>query len=129
MCGEYFDSGKILKGCYLSSSLVQENKEPIKYIATSINKPFCYFTQVGCYDNKIIVGGEASDDFTGNGSIPLIVAFDVNTNTTLFENTAFSKYTTLGAIIPNEINTYTVQLGSSTEVHYVSADLLGNEKQ
>ena len=129
VCGEYFDSGKILKGCYLSSSLVQENKEPIKYIATSINKPFCYFTQVGCYDNKIIVGGEASDDFTGNGSIPLIVAFDVNTNTTLFENTAFSKYTTLGAIIPNEINTYTVQLGSSTEVHYVSADLLGNEKQ
>ena len=127
VCGEYLDSGKILKGCYLSSSLVKANSEPIKYATYSANKPYCYFTQICCYKNKIIVGGEASDDFAGNNAIPLIVAFDCDSDKTMFENTSFSQYNKLGSIIPNEINTYIVQLLSSSDVHYVSADLLGNE--
>ena len=127
VCGEYLDSGKILKGCYLSSSLVKANSEPIKYATYSANKPYCYFTQICCYKNKIILGGEASDDFAGNNAIPLIVAFDCDSDKTMFENTSFSQYNKLGSIIPNEINTYIVQLLSSSDVHYVSADLLGNE--
>ena len=128
VCGEYCDNGKILKGCYLSSSIARENKDPIKF-STSANKPYCYFSQVCCYENKIVVGGNASDDFTGSvNTIPLIVAFDRSNDSILWENTSFYSYSNLGSIIPNKINTYIVQLTSNNEVHYASADLLGNEK-
>ena len=128
VCGEYCDSGNILKGCYLSSSLVNTNSEPIKYATYSTKRSYCYFSQICCYENKIIVSGKASDDFTGNqNALPLIVAFDKNTDTMLWENTSFKNYSDLGSIIPNNINTYIVQLLSSNDVHYVSADLLGNE--
>ena len=127
ICGEYADAGNILKGCYISSALVAQKRAPVKYVSNS--RTYCYFSGICCYGNKIIAGGKASDDFAGEANaMPIIAAFDRSSAQVLWENSSFTAYSDLGAIIPNEINTYTVQLRSSGEVHYVSADLLGNEK-
>lgn len=128
-CGEYADNGKILKGCYISKNMADEGKEPVKYATYSTNRNFCYFTQLCCYQNKIIIAGKASDSFDESvNPLPIIVAFDKASDEILWENTNFTSYNNINAIIPNKIGTYVVQLQSDSHFHYVSADLLGNEK-
>ncbi len=128
-CGEYADNGKILKGCYISKNMADEGKEPVKYATYSTNRNYCYFTQLCCYQNKIIIAGKASDSFDESvNPLPIIVAFDKASDEILWENTNFTSYNNINAIIPNKIGTYVVQLQSDSHFHYVSADLLGNEK-
>lgn len=128
VCGEYCDNGKILKGCYISSDLIDTAKDPVIYTVKKLSRTYCYFTQMCCYDNKIVVAGKASNDFAGTvDAFPIIVAFDKDTSTILWENTTFTRYSDIGGIIPNAINTYTIQLDSGYSLHYVSADLLGRE--
>ncbi len=128
-CGEYADTGKLLKGCYISKKMADDGKDPVKYLTYSTNRSYCYFTQLCCYQNKIIVAGKASDSFDeSKNPLPIIVAFDKSSDEILWENTSFTKYSDINAIIPNLIGTYVVQLQSDWEYHYVSADLLGNEK-
>lgn len=129
VCGEYCDNGKILKGCYISSDLIDADKDPVIYTVKNLSRTYCYFTQMCCYDNKIVVAGKSSNDFAGTvDAFPIIVAFDKDTSTILWENTTFTRYSDIGGIIPNAINTYTIQLRSENSLHYVSADLLGREK-
>ena len=129
VCGEYCDSGKLLKGCYISSDMVDADKDPVIYTVKNISRTYCYFTQMCCYDNKIVVAGKASNDFAGTvNAFPIIVAFDKDSSTILWENTTFTRYSDIGGIIPNAINTYTIQLHFGNTLHYVSADLLGREK-
>ena len=61
--------------------------------------------------------------------MPFVVAFDFDCNI-LWENTAFTRYTNALSIIPNSIGTYMIQLGKDNQstVHYVNANLLGNEE-
>lgn len=128
-CGEYADNGKILKGCYISKNMADGGKEPVKYATYSTNRNYCYFTQLCCYQNKIIIAGKASDSFDESvNPLPIIVAFDKASDEILWENTNFTSYNNINAIIPNKIGTYVVQLQSDSHFHYVSADLLGNEK-
>ncbi len=128
-CGEYADNGKILKGCYISKKMADEGKTPVKYVTYSTNRSYCYFTQLCCYQNKIIIAGRASDSFDeSENPLPIIVAFDKASDEILWENTNFTSYNNINAIIPNKIGTYVVQLQSDSHFHYVSADLLGNEK-
>ena len=129
-CGEYADTGKLLKGCYISKKMADDGKDPVKYLTYSTNRSYCYFTQLCCYQNKIIVAGKASDSFDETKNpLPIIVAFDKSSDEILWENTSFTKYSDINAIIPNLIGTYVVQLQSNSHFHYVSADLLGNEKR
>lgn len=129
-CGEYADNGKILKGCYISKNMADENKDPVKYATYTTNRSYCYFTQLCCYQNKIIIAGKASDSFDeSENPLPIIVAFDKASDEILWENTNFTNYNNINAIIPNQIGTYVVQLQSDSHLHYVSADLLGNENR
>lgn len=129
-CGEYADTGKMLKGCYISKTMADDGKDPVKHVTYSTNRSYCYFTQLCCYQNKIVVAGKASNSFDETKDpLPVIVAFDKTSDEILWENTSFTKYTDVNAIIPNLIGTYVVQLQSNSYFHYVSADLLGNEKK
>lgn len=129
VCGEYCDNGKILKGCYISSDMAEADKAPIIYTVKKPSRTYCYFTQLCCYDDKLVVAGKASNNFAGTvDAFPIIVAFGKDTSTILWENTTFTSYSDIGGIIPNAINTYTIQLASGYSLHYVSADLLGREK-
>lgn len=126
VCGEYCDTGKILKGCYITSN--GANQKFIKYSAISENLPYCYFSQMCCYENKIILCGKANCNFEkGKDTQPIIVAYNRNSNTQLWENSNFKNYEDIGGIIPNAISTYIIQLKTNSNLHYVSADLLGNK--
>ena len=109
--------------------MAEQGAEAVKYSVFTENRAYCYFSQMCCYKNKIILAGKASKDFEGNENpLPLIAAFDRSSDALLWENTSFSEYDSVGAIIPNAINTFTVQLHTNSTLHYVSADLLGNER-
>ena len=126
-CGEYLDVGKIRKACFISSSMIQEGKNLEKY-SNSI-RSYSVFNHLCCYENKIVLAGILSDDLFGNlNSLPIVVAFDTLQNKIIFENTNFSSYKKIDSVISNSINTYTAQLQSLNNVHYISADLLGNFK-
>lgn len=131
VCGEYKDSGKLLKGCFVTSDMIKGNSscEPVLY--TVKEKNHCWFNQLCQYGNKILLCGKSGDSFDGNTNpLPFVVAFDYNGNK-LWENLTYTSYTDALNILPNSIGTYLLQLGSSkgddNKIHYVNADLLGNE--
>lgn len=128
VCGEYRDTGKILKGCFVSSREIAKNAEcePVLYVAKG--KKHCWFNQLCQYNDKVVLCGIAGDDFgASTGALPFVVAYDY-ANKKLWENLSFSDYTDALNIIPNTIGTYMLQLsGKNGIIHYVNADLLGNE--
>ena len=128
VCGEYKDTGKLLKGCFVSSREIAKNAEcePILYKVTG--KQHCWFNQLCQYNDKVVLCGIAGDDFGASvGALPFVVAYDYKNNK-LWENLSFSDYTDALNIIPNTIGTYMLQLsGKNGIIHYVNADLLGNE--
>ena len=128
VCGEYRDTGKILKGCFVSSREIAKNAEcePVLYVAKG--KKHCWFNQLCQYNDKVVLCGIAGDDFGASvGALPFVVAYDYKNNK-LWENLSFSDYTDALNIIPNTIGTYMLQLsGKNGIIHYVNADLLGNE--
>ena len=128
VCGEYKDTGKILKGCFVSSREIAKNAEcePILYVAKG--KKHCWFNQLCQYNDKVVLCGIAGDDFGASvGALPFVVAYDY-ANKKLWENLSLSDYTDALNIIPNTIGTYMLQLsGKNGIIHYVNADLLGNE--
>ncbi|MBO4857057.1 MAG: hypothetical protein J5527_00910 [Treponema sp.] len=128
VCGEYKDTGKILKGCFVSSREIAKNAEcePVLYVAKG--KKHCWFNQLCQYNDKVVLCGIAGDDFGASvGALPFVVAYDYKNNK-LWENLSFSDYTDALNIIPNTIGTYMLQLsGKNGIIHYVNADLLGNE--
>lgn len=130
VCGEYKDTGKVLKGCHVTSSMIKADSSctPVKY--TVPGKQSCWFNQLCQYGSKIVLCGKAADSFDGSESpLPFVVAYDSKGNK-LWENLSFTNYTSALNIIPNTIGTYLLQLeGKDGIIHYVNADLLGNEKK
>ena len=130
VCGEYKDTGKVLKGCHVTSSMIKADSSctPVKY--TVPGKQSCWFNQLCQYGSKIVLCGKAADSFDGSESpLPFVVAYDSKGNK-LWENLSFTNYTSALNIIPNTIGTYMLQLeGKNGIIHYVNADLLGNEKK
>ncbi len=124
-CGEFCDAGKILKGCCISSELLGDS-----FVEYSVkNYPYCSFTQMFSYEDKIILAGSASKDLAGKDSpMPFIIMYDIKSNILMWENTNLKNYTGIRGIIPNAIGTYIVQLSSDSYLHYFSADLSGREK-
>ena len=125
-CGEYCDTGTILKGCYISSDMVSANTAPSLHVSKN---SYCWFDQLCCYNGKIILYGTTSADKAGEDSPLPFVASYTATGSLLWENTSYTKYTQAYSLIPNAIGTYVLQLSGSarSSLHYVSADLLGNE--
>jgi hypothetical protein len=130
VCGEYKDTGKVLKGCHVTSGMIKADAscKPIPY--TVPGKQSCWFNQLCQYGSKIVLCGKAAASMDGKDSpLPFVVAYDSNGNK-LWENLSFTNYTSALNIIPNTIGTYMLQLqGKSGIIHYVNADLLGNEKK
>ena len=128
VCGEYKDTGKLLKGCFVSSKEIAKNAEcePVLYKATG--KQHCWFNQLCQYNDKVVLCGTAAADFKGSKEpLPFVVAYD-SQNNKLWENLSYSSYIGALNIIPNTIGTYMLQLsGKNGIIHYVNADLLGNE--
>lgn len=129
-CGEYKDAGNLLKGCYVTSNMIKATHscEPVLYTVTVNEKTHCWFNQLCEYGNKIVLCGTADSKKDGSDKpLPFVVAFDYNGNK-LWENLTYDSYKNALNILPNTIGTYTLQLGGSSDnIHYVNADLLGNE--
>lgn len=128
-CGEYCDNGKILKGCYVTSSMIESDSDCSPVLYTVTGKTYCWFNQLCQYGNKIVLCGKAATNFDGSlNPLPFVVAFDRQGNK-LWENLTYTSYTSALNILPNTIGTYILQLGNdkNNKIHYVNADLLGNE--
>lgn len=130
VCGEYKDKGKVLKGCHVTSGMIKADAACTPVLYTVQNKQSCWFNQLCQYENKIVLCGKAAASMDGKDSpLPFVVAYDSKGNK-LWENLSFTNYTSALNIIPNTIGTYMLQLeGKNGIIHYVNADLLGNEKK
>lgn len=131
VCGEYTDNGKLLKGCYVTSAMIKSDPSCKPVLYTVKGKNYCWFNQLCQYGNKMVFCGKSSDEMDGSKSpLPFVVAFDYKGNK-LWENLTYTSYTDALNILPNTIGTYTLQLSRGkifrSEIHYVNADLLGNE--
>ncbi len=127
VCGEYADTGKILKGFVISSDKLENQNARYLYVSKRAN---CFFTQLCINDDKIILCGTTCSDYNGKeNAMPFVTAIDYNYNI-LWENTSFTRYSNALNIIPNSIGTYMIQLGKNnlSTIHYVNAGLLGNEE-
>lgn len=124
VCGEYAETKGNLKGLYITSKMIEDNADPVIHVNVGMGG-ICWFNQLCQYDNKVVLCGineSVSKQF------PFVVAYDYNGNK-LWENLSYIKYKDAMNIIPNSIGTYIIQLGDGKTVHYVSADLLGNEAE
>lgn len=129
-CGEYWNSEGIgFRGCYISKKMIQTNQKSFPILYSGKNS-FTWFSQLCSYQNQIVFCGISSKDCAGTQeSLPFVVAYD-NSGNKKWENLSYVNYASVLNIIPNQIGTYVIQLGtrSGNIVHYVSADLLGNER-
>ena len=126
VCGEITESGNIQKGCFASSKMIAENKNPKSCLVQA--KPYSWFSQLCFYDGMIVLCGTASEDQTGEKNpVPVVVAFD-SAGTQIWENAGLSSYKNALSILPNKIGTYIIQMERTqgSAIHYASADLLGN---
>ena len=126
ICGEYCDNGTILKGCYLSSAMVAQNAAPALHVSA---RPYCWFDQLCCYNGSVVLHGVTSNDKAGEEApLPFVAAYN-DSGKLLWQNTSYTAYTQTYSLVPNAIGTYILQLAKATSstLHYVSADLLGNE--
>ncbi|MCQ2592140.1 MAG: hypothetical protein MJ188_05090 [Treponema sp.] len=129
-CGEYVDSGKLLKGFYVTKSMIKNSGSEVEPILYNAPKNYNWFEQVCLYGNKVILCGKAAKDFAGEKEpLPFVVAYDSKGNL-LWENLSYTNYSEAITIIPNTIGTYLLMLKHKNKnvIHYVNADLLGNEK-
>lgn len=126
-CGEYADSGNILKSCFISSEMISNNQNLKIYTGKNA---YSQFNQLFVNENKIYLMGCSSSDFAGEQSIsPLLITVKRNGDE-IFRNEDFGKYNKAVSIIPNNIGTYILELYSSDyqKIKYVSVDMLGKEK-
>lgn len=131
VCGEYCDTGKVLKGCFVTSAMIAENENEVVYTDTvSTGRAHCWFLHFCYYNNMLVLCGKSCADFSGNNSsLPMVVAYNAD-NKLLWENHSFTAYTDALNIVPNAIGTYLLQLSNenTSKMCYVNADLLGNQK-
>lgn len=129
VCGEYTDNGKILKGCFVTKKMIESDdsigKKPVLYVENE--RSYCWCNQVCMYDDKIVLCGKAANSFNGSKNpVSFVVAYDNNQKK--LWNVTYDYPDALN-IIPNTIGTFLLQLrGQNDTIHYVNADLLGNEK-
>lgn len=126
ICGEYWSNDGLLRGIITNKKMIDHDIFPIKYGA---DKKYTWFNQLCAYGNKTIVCGVTSETKDGSDDLyPIVVAFDED-GTCLWENKFFTNYENALNIIPNSIGTYMVQLTKGDNIHYVNADLLGQESK
>ncbi len=119
-CGEYADSGNILKGC-----LVSDSTNDMQIFTADLS--YHWFNQIAVSGDKLLLCGPTSQNRDGSGTAYSVVRAVDKTGEVEWSNT-FEDYSDALSCIPNGIGSYIVQLNNSVDnkTVIVSADLLGN---
>ncbi|MBR6061969.1 MAG: hypothetical protein IKP67_07820 [Spirochaetales bacterium] len=118
-CGEYADTGKILKGC-----LVCDSTDDVQVFTAE--QAYHWFNQIAVSGDKLLLCGPTSQNMDGSGTAySVVTAVNMSSGKTEWSNT-FTDYADALSCIPNGIGSYIVQLkGENGTTTIKSADLLG----
>ncbi|MBP5449623.1 MAG: hypothetical protein J6Y01_05835, partial [Spirochaetales bacterium] len=118
-CGEYADTGKILKGC-----LVSDVTSDVQIFTAGLS--YHWFNQIAVSGDKLLLCGPTSQKMDGSGTAySVVTAVNMSSGKTEWSNT-FADYADALSCIPNGIGSYIVQLkGKNGTTTIKSADLLG----
>lgn len=122
VCGEYTGTGTILYGCFLTSTMIHKNLEPVRHTSSGA---YNWFNQLCLYGNTLVLCGLTSDSMDGSTNAHPIVA-SYNTSGEMVWENVYSGQNNAASCVPNKIGTYWIHLTGGSGGHsIVSGDLLG----
>ncbi|MBR1715676.1 MAG: hypothetical protein IJ717_12130 [Treponema sp.] len=129
VCGEAMGSSgdNDLYGCFLSSDMVGENSDPLKYFSTKKN---LWFTQINFTNYGLVLCGVNSEDSQGKitGDVDGVLTCVSPSGKKLWEN-EYSSYYKIVSMAENNIGTQILHLKTKSDANkIISTDLLGKEK-
>lgn len=124
ICGEAVDNGNALRGCFLSSDMIEKNKSPLLFRGS---KEHAWFTQLCADENRITFNGETSADKSGSGGCALVMA--MNTKGEEMWRNEFDGYSAVYSCMENGIGSFLLELFNedTKQSKIVSTDLLGKD--
>ncbi len=122
VCGEATGSGRILYGCFLTSTMIQEKQEPVQHTSAGA---YNWFNQLCLYGNTLVLCGLTADSMDGTTNArPIVAAY--NTSGQMIWENVYSGQSDAASCVPNKIGTYWIHLTGGSGGHsIVSGDLLG----
>ena len=122
VCGESTGTGSILYGCFLTSTMIHKNLEPVRHTSSGA---YNWFNQLCLYGNTLVLCGLTSDSMDGSTNAHPIVA-SYNTSGQMIWENVYSGQNNAASCVPNKIGTYWIHLTGGSGGHsIVSGDLLG----
>ena len=122
VCGEATDTGRILCGCFLTSTMIHKNLEPVRHTSSGA---YNWFNQLCLYGNTLVLCGLTADTMDGTTNArPIVAAY--NTSGQMIWENVYSGQSDAASCVPNKIGTYWIHLTGGSGGHsIVSGDLLG----
>lgn len=122
VCGEATGTGRILYGCFLTSTMIQEKQEPVQHTSAGA---YNWFNQLCLYGNTLVLCGLTADSMDGTTNArPIVAAY--NTSGQMIWENIYSGQSDAASCVPNKIGTYWIHLTGGSGGHsIVSGDLLG----
>lgn len=122
VCGEATGTGRILYGCFLTSTMIQEKQEPVWHTSAGA---YNWFNQLCLYGNTLVLCGLTADSMDGTTNArPIVAAY--NTSGQMIWENVYSGQSDAASCVPNKIGTYWIHLTGGSGGHsIVSGDLLG----
>ena len=122
VCGEATGTGRILYGCFLTSTMIQEKQEPVLHTSAGA---YNWFNQLCLYGNTLVLCGLTADTMDGSANArPIVAAY--NTSGQMIWENVYSGQSDAASCVPNKIGTYWIHLTGGSGGHsIVSGDLLG----
>lgn len=122
VCGEATDPGRILYGCFLTSTMIQEKQKPVQHTSAGA---YNWFNQLCLYGNTLVLCGLTADSMDGSTNArPIVAAY--NTSGQMIWENVYSGQSDAASCVPNKIGTYWIHLTGGSGGHsIVSGDLLG----
>lgn len=122
VCGEATGTGRILYGCFLTSTMIQGKEEPVQHTSAGA---YNWFNQLCLYGNTLVLCGLTADTMDGSTNArPIVAAY--NTSGQMIWENIYSGQSDAASCVPNKIGTYWIHLTGGSGGHsIVSGDLLG----
>ena len=122
VCGEATGTGRILYGCFLTSTMIQGKQEPVWHTSAGA---YNWFNQLCLYGNTLVLCGLTADSMDGTTNArPIVAAY--NTSGQMIWENVYSGQSDAASCVPNKIGTYWIHLTGGSGGHsIVSGDLLG----
>ena len=122
VCGEATGTGRILYGCFLTSTMIQGNQEPVRHTSAGA---YNWFNQLCLYGSTLVLCGLTADTMDGSTNArPIVAAY--NTSGQMIWENVYSGQSDAASCVPNKIGTYWIHLTGGSGGHsIVSGDLLG----